>query len=183
LFAPLLDLYWRNLPAAQKLAKDLFNAPGACYHETMGRTGDGDKANNGYTCLYHSTGTEIAHQFYQYYLHTRDEAFLREKAYPLMKQVLTYHLSFVRQEADGFYHIYPTNGRETYWWSKDSITDLTALRATLPIFIRESGRLGRDADQRAHWTDVLTHLVPLPADEAKNRWLPGVFLDEFPPTP
>jgi hypothetical protein len=160
LFAPLIDLYWRNLPAAQKLAKDLFNAPGACYHETMGRTGDGDKANNSYTCLYHTTGTEIAHQFYQHYLHTRDEAFLREKAYPLMKEALTFHLSFLRQEADGLYHLYPSNARETYWWIKDSITDLTALRATLPILLRESERLGRDVDQRAHWADVLARAVP-----------------------
>jgi hypothetical protein len=182
LFKPLIDLYWRNLPAARKLAKDLFNAPGACYHETMGRTGNGDNANNTYTCLYHTTGTEIAHQFYQYYLYTRDEAFLSEKAYPLMKEVITFHLSFLAREADGLYHVYPSNARETYWWIKDSITDLAALRATLPLLIRQSERFGRDADQRAHWADVLAHLASYPADEAKNVFLPGSFLDIFPPT-
>ena len=182
LFKPLIDLYWRNLPAARKLAKDLFNAPGACYHETMGRTGNGDKANNTYTCLYHTTGTEIAHQFYQYYLYTRDEAFLTEKAYPLMKEVIAFHLSFLAREADGLYHVYPSNARETYWWIKDSITDLAALRATLPILIRQSERFGRDADQRAHWAEVLAHLASYPADEAKNVFLPGSFLDTFPPT-
>ena len=183
LLKPLLDLYWRNLPAAQKLAKDLFNAPGACYHETMGRTGHGDKANNTYTCLYHTTGTEIAHQFYQYYLHTRDEAFLAERAYPLMQEALTFHLSFLHKESNGLYYVYPSNARETYWWIKDSITDLTALRTMLPILLLESQRLGRESDQWTHWIEVLGHLKRPLVDESRKVFLPGSFLDDFPPTP
>src|SRR5208283_4305724 len=105
----------------------------------------------------HTTGTEIAHHFYQYYLYTRDESFLRDKCYPLMKEVVAFHLSFLQIEGDGLYHIYPSNARETYWWIKDSITDLTALRATLPILIRESERLGWDSQERGHWKEVLDH--------------------------
>ncbi len=110
----------------------------------MSRAGNGDKRNNPYTCLYHTTGTEAARHIHQIYLFTRDEKFLREKAYPMLKETLTFHLSMLHKEADGLYHVYPCDARESYWWIKDSITDLSALRATLPILIHESERLGVD---------------------------------------
>jgi len=49
LMKPLVDLYSRNLSAARMLAIGHFNAPGAFFQETMGRNGNGDKANNSYT--------------------------------------------------------------------------------------------------------------------------------------
>jgi len=183
LLEPFVDLYWRHLPAARALARDTYDAPGACYEETFnGFDGGGDKRGNPYTQLYLTTGTEIAHQIYQSYLYTCDETFLREKAYTLMKETVSYHLHFLNKEADGLYHVYPSNARETYWFIKDSVTDLVALRTVLPILIRESQRLGVDAEERARWQDVLDHLAPYVEDQGKGVLLPGTFLDEFPPT-
>lgn len=180
LWKPFLDFYWNNLPAARKLASDL-GVTGACYEETLGIRGDGDKRGAVYTHLYHTTGTELAFQWYQYYLFTRDETFLRDKAYPLMKEVITYHLNYLQKEDDGLYHVYPSNARETWWWVKDSITDLTALRATLPILIGLSERLGTDADERARWKDVLDHLAPYVRAE-DGTFLQGTLFDEWPPS-
>jgi hypothetical protein len=102
LFAPLIDLYWRTLPASKTWAETLFNAPGAAVQETLSpRTGMGCKNNNPGTILYHTTGTEVAFQLFQYHHYTGDETFMRERAYPFLKDVLAFHLSFVRKEADG----------------------------------------------------------------------------------
>ncbi len=182
LWKPFIDLYWRNLPAAKELARKAYDCDGACYDETLGRNGSGDKANHHYTNLYLSTGTEMAHQMYSYYLYTGDEAFLKEKVYPLLKETVTYHLNFLTREADGTYHVYPSNARETYWWIKDSITDLTALRATLPILIDVSRILSFDKDKREEWTRILANLAAFPVDKETDTFAPGTFLDEFPPT-
>lgn len=45
-----------------------------------------------------------------------------------MRETIQFHTSFLR---DG--HLYPSNARETFWWVQDSVTDLAALRATLPL--------------------------------------------------
>ena len=182
LWEPFVDLYVRNLPAMRQQAKDSYNLPGACVDETMNRTGGGDKSGNPYTHLYNTTGTELAYQFYNRYLYTGDEQYLREKVYPLMKEVLIFHLSFFKKEADGKYHIYPSDSRETWWFVRDSITDLSAVRGTLPILIRLSERFGLDADLRPHWQDVAANLAPFPLEKINNTFAPGIFLDEFPPS-
>ena len=94
------------------MAKEFFGVDGAAVQETMnGYDGFGDKTVNPYTCLYLTTGTEVAYQLYQYYLYTRDETFLKEKVYPLMKEVIAFHLNFLNKEADGLYHVYPSDTR------------------------------------------------------------------------
>ena len=171
----------RHLPAFRKVAHDFFGVDGAAVQETMnGYDGFGDKAVNRYTCLYLTTGTEVAYQLYQYYLYTRDETFLKQKVYPLMKEAITFHLNFLNKEADGLYHVYPSDTRETYWWVKDSTTDLTALRATLPILIGVSKKLGADERDRVHWQEVLDHLAPLVVDAAADVIQPGTFFDVYP---
>ena len=182
LWAPFVDLYVRNLPAMRQQAKDSYNLPGACIDETMRRTGGGDKSGNPYTHLYNTTGTELAHQFYTRYLYTGDEEYLRTAVYPLMKEVVTFHLSFFRKEADGKYHIYPSNSRETWWFVRDSITDLTAIRTVLPILVRLSERFGVDTDLGPHWQDVAANLAAFPVEAKNDTFAPGVFLDEFPPS-
>lgn len=182
LWKPFIDLYWRNLPAANELARNSYDCDGACFEETMDRKAKGDKGSHFYTNLYLTTGTEMAHQMYSYYLYTEDKAFLSEKAYPLLKETVTYHLNFLTKEADGTYHVYPSNARETYWWIKDSITDLTALRATLPILIEASRILSLDKDKREEWIKILANLAAFPVDNETGTYAPGVFLDEFPAT-
>jgi hypothetical protein len=181
LWAPFLDLYWRHLPAARQTARDLFGAEGAAYDETMaGHTGRGDKRGNAFTHLYMTTGPELAHQFYVYYRFTGDETFRRERAYPLLKEVTACHLAFLRRDAQGTYHVYPTNARETWHFVQDSTPDLAALRANLALLLAESAALGLDTDLRPRWQEVLDHLAPYPTDGRKV--LPGTLLDEFPPT-
>lgn len=161
LWTPFIDLYVRNLPAARTLAREMYGYPGACYEETMGRDGSGDKRSNPYTTLYVTTGTEMACQLYRFWLYNRDDTYLREKAYPVMKDVLAYHCSFLRKKKDGNYHVYPSNARETYWWIEDSISCLAALRTALPYAIAASEHLGIDEELRDQWKDFLANLAPL----------------------
>ncbi len=183
LFPPFIDLYVRNLPRMRKVAEALFDAPGASCPETLkGFGGESDSASNQYTNLYLSTGTEVAHQFYMYYMYTQDKKFLRDTLYPFYKEFLTFHQYFFQKEEDGLYHIYPSNAKEQYHWIKDSITDLSAVKASLKIMIDLSKKLNIDKKERTHWQDMLDNLAPFQKDVKRNRFLPGIFFDTFPPS-
>lgn len=178
LCSPFIDLYLRNVPAFERLARDFYEVEGACVEEALNRDGSGDKADNQFRSLYLTTGTEVAQQLHQYYLYTGNERFLTDKVYPFMKKTVAFHLSFVNRESDGRYHVYPSNARETYWWVKDSTTDLAALKAVLPILISTSERLGVGTKERAHWKDVLKNLAPFVTQD--DALAPAQFLDRFP---
>lgn len=179
---PFHDLYSRVLPKAKEHARNLFNKDGAQYQETMVLNGEGDKAGNPYTFLYLTTGLECSYEFYRWYEFTQDEAFLREKAYPMLKECVAFYLDSMTKGSDGYYHIYPTDSRETYWRVQDAHTDLAALRAVLPVLVRESARLKLDADLRQRWQDLSDHLAPYPLDAERKMYAPCTFLKEPPKT-
>jgi len=184
LFAPLVNLYWNALPNSRSIARDVYDSNGGCFEEVLPRRTrvSSDRSGNIGTALYLTSGTEMAFQMYQYYLFTKDESFLREKAYPLLKETVTFHLNFVNRESDGLYHVYPSDPRETYHWIKDSVTDLSAMRAVLPVLIQMSEKLGVDVQDREHWKDVLAHLAPFVEDPKTNRIAAGTLLDQWPLT-
>jgi len=177
---PFYELYWRTLPKHREHARKLFGKGGGQLQETMSLDGDGDKARNPYTCLYLSTGTECAVQFYRHYEYTRDETFLRERAYPFLKTMIQFYLEYATKEAEGRWHIYPTSGRETYWHVKDGHADICAILTGTEILLRESERLDIDADLRPKWQDLHDHLAPLPVDRENNIYAPAVFLQQWP---
>ena len=64
--------------------------------------------------------------------------------------------------ADGYYHVYPTNTRESFWGVRDSITDLAVIRGAGPLAIRAAELLAVDAELREQWTEFIAHLAPYP---------------------
>ena len=183
LWKPFIDLYWRHMSVFKKSTHEFYGVDGICVPETMdGYSGIGDNTHNPYTCLYLTSGTELAYEFYRYYLYTHDETFLKEKAYPMMKDTITFELNFLTKGKNGIYHVYPSDARETYWWIKDSITTLSSLKCVLPILIDTSKKLGVDEKERIHWQYVLDHLAPFVIDKKTNTFLPGTFLNVYPPT-
>jgi hypothetical protein len=64
---------------------------------------------------------------------------LRKQAYPILRGGTEFYRSLAGEKAeDGYYHLYPTNVRESFWGVRDSITDLAVLRGTGPPAIRAS---------------------------------------------
>ena len=54
----------------------------------------------------------IASHFYDYYLYTGDEAFLKEHALPFMEQVALFYEDYLTMDQDGKYTIFPSNSPE-----------------------------------------------------------------------
>jgi hypothetical protein len=113
-------------------------------------------------------GARIADLFWQRYQYTMDEAWLRDRAYPMIKGMAEFYRHFpnFRKEADGKYHIRNINNGESTaeWGSADSPYETYCMNLIFPLAIRASEILGKDADLRTAWKEIAANLVQLPPD-------------------
>lgn len=180
LVQPLYDLYKSLLPENRRMAKEHFHAGGIQVQETISQFGSG--TGGPFTHLVLTDGLETALEFHKWYRHTGDERLWREELYPYMKEAVQFFLDYAKRGEDGKWHIYPTNSRETWWRVQDAAPDLYGLRAVLPILLRESERLGRDAELRPVWQEFLDNLAEYPVDPETGALAPCRFLADPPPT-
>jgi len=186
LHRPYQEMYWGMLPAVKQWTKETWELDGAQYQETIpfnGAMGVWQKErgvhprapvpkNVAHTNLILSSSAEIAMQFWWVYLYAGDEAFLRERVYPLMKEVAAFYVGYLEKDASGRYNMYPSNAHETFWKVKNPASDLAALRYFFAAIVDASRQLGADADLRAVWQDRLDHLAPWAINPATGAILP-----------
>jgi alpha-L-fucosidase 2 len=158
----LYRLYTRVLPALKTLTMARFSIDGAWTPETMGFNGDATfTTTSTYTDRIMSTGAEVAHNMYLRSVYTRDSAFLRDTAYPYMRETVKFYCGKLSYDtAAKQYYMANSNAHETYWGVKNAITDLAAVRMLFPAAIAAGKALGQDASLRTQWQTVLDNLVP-----------------------
>ncbi|MHB9024711.1 MAG: LamG-like jellyroll fold domain-containing protein [Armatimonadota bacterium] len=192
LLAPYYDMYQAMLPRVKEQTKNYFGVDGAHYEETIAfnggwASGKGPKVLRdhprlptpdkiGVTAMILSSSAEIAMQYWWNYLYTGDLAFLRDRAYPLMKEVTAFYVAYLEKGADGLYHMYPSNAHETYWAKKDPVNDIAGLRYLFPAIIAASAKLGVDPDLRAVWQERLKNLTPYPTNPQTGAITPYALL-------
>lgn len=103
----------------------------------------------------------LAWQRYQF---TRDETWLRERAYPLIRGAAEFYRHFpnLQKAEDGRYHINHTNSGESAWNSRDAPYEVACMHMIFPLAVRASEVLGVDAGLRPAWQEIKDHLVPAP---------------------
>ncbi len=118
----------------------------------------------GHTTHIFSRGAKIAYQYWLRYEYTRDSAWLRNEAYPMLKGVAEFYRNFpnVKKEADGTYHIYHVNDNESVLGGHNTAEEISSMRGIFPVAIKAAEILGIDSDLRKLWKDVLKNLSPLP---------------------
>jgi alpha-L-fucosidase 2 len=158
-------MYSRNAAALKAFTQTRYSIDGIWVPETMGWNGNADgTVGSDYTKNIYSTGTEAAENMYAQYAYTGDADYLKNTAYPFMKEVVKFYQQKLSKDANGKYYMASSNAHETYWNVKNAITDLCAVRSLFPVTIATSVKLGLDADLRAGWQSVLDNLVPYPND-------------------
>jgi hypothetical protein len=115
----------------------------------------------------------VANFAWNRYLYTRDERWLRERAYPLLRGVAEFYANFPNliKEADGRYHVHHTAWAETVWAARDSITTLTMIRGVLPVAIRAARELRVDASLIPRWREIVENLAPYPTSDMPDQVL------------
>ena len=113
---------------------------------------------------------ETAEYFWQKYLYTGDEVWLREHAYKFIKgaaELYRNYYGFVKED-DGKYHFNRTNLHEHIWAGRDVIDDLSLARGIFAVAIKASEILGIDEDMRPLWQDCLDNIAPYPMSDEKD---------------
>ncbi len=94
------------------------------------------------------------------YLYTKDEAWLREVGYPVLRDCALFYLDFMTLGEDGLYHVFPSNqGEDGFTGDPKDYTDrgqvMRHLRYCLRSAIAAAEVLGVDEDLRAQWRERL----------------------------
>jgi alpha-L-fucosidase 2 len=172
----LYRLYTRVLPKLTSFTQSRFSIDGAWTPETMRYDGDAKwSTSSTFTDRIMSTGAEIAYNMYLRFAYTNDSVFLKDTAYPIMKEsakFLAAKLSYDNGAVQ--YYMANSNAHETYWGVQNALTDLAAVRMLFPRAIEVSRALNVDGSLRTKWQEVLTHLAPFKTEayNGGNRYLP-----------
>ncbi|WP_425551168.1 glycosyl hydrolase family 95 catalytic domain-containing protein [Actinoallomurus vinaceus] len=158
-------LYSRNQGALKSYTNTRYGVDGLWVPETMGWDGNArGTINSDYTKDILSTGTEAAYNMYLQYRYTNDANYLRNTAYPFMRDVVKFYAAKLSRDGSGKYTMASSNSHETYWDVPGAITDLAAVKSLFPVTIQASQTLGLDADLRTQWQNILDNLAPYPTD-------------------
>ncbi len=127
-----------------------------------------------------SRGAKIAYTYWQRYEYTLDSAWLRDRAYPMLRGVAEFYRNYTNliKGDDGKYHLHHVNSNESVQGGQDPDEEIASMMGILPTVIKASEILGVDADMRPLWRELLDNLAPLPTAGEPPIWiraLPPVF--------
>jgi alpha-L-fucosidase 2 len=170
LMATFNRLYSRNYSAIKSYTQTRYGTDSLWVPETMGWDGNArGTINSDYVNDLYSTGTEAAYNMYLQYRYTNDLAYLRDVAYPYMRDALRFYQNRF-QLINGKWQMVSSNAHETYWDVRNAITDLAAVRLLAPLTIQVSTQLGLDAGLRAGWQSFVDSMWPYQL--SNGAWLP-----------
>jgi hypothetical protein len=100
-----------------------------------------------------------ASQFISYWEYTRDTTFLRDTAYPFLREETAFFEQWL--QASGT-RLDLWGGAHESMWGRNSNPDIGFVRQLLTTMLAASQVLGVDAGKRAQWQDMLNRLAPIP---------------------
>lgn len=125
----------------------------------------------------------VCFMYWQHYRYSMDQEFLKNRAYPLMREALRPLLDELEEGEDGYLHLPWTSSpeyhspQETYRWVRhdepdwvhrfgpDATIDLALVRFLCRALIQAADILKADDSERPAWENCLACLAPYPRDE------------------
>lgn len=195
LHAPLFDLI-KNLSVVGKgVAKEYYNLNGwVAHHNTdiwalanpVGDVGHGDPkwAN------WNEGAAWLCQHLYEHYRFTKDRAFLRDVAYPLMKEAAVFSMGYLVEDKNGYLVTSPSTSPENAFLDKNgkpafvtvgSTMDMSIIHDLFTNLIEAADALGTDAAFKSQLVEKKNKLLPLHIGRKGNlqEWY-GDWEDEDP---
>ncbi|MFA7328723.1 MAG: glycoside hydrolase family 95-like protein [Candidatus Ratteibacteria bacterium] len=132
-----------RLPRARNSARLKYGAKGASYGDYF---------------LFHCIGPWYCQYLWWHYRYSRDESFLRETAYPIMKEVLAFFEDILVREDDGTLSLFPSICPEQGPVTKNDTLGLAGIKYLLKAGIESTGILSVDSEKAKKWTGMLAAL-------------------------
>jgi alpha-L-fucosidase 2 len=165
---PLFGYLQRALPEGRKAAQDLYGCRGICLPI---QTDVWDRATPEAPCWDVWTGAAawLAQHLWWHYQYTQDARFLRERAYPFIREVAAFYEDYLVRDSQGRLVTAPSQSPEnTFVGGSTPVSlcvaatmDLELIHEVLTHAIRASEMLGCDAQERERWRRILRELAPL----------------------
>lgn len=170
---PYCELIYALLPQAQENARDVYDLPGAMYplvhfplrcrgiaHTNL--TWEQDMGLNGL----------VSKPLWLYYRYTGDHGFLRERAWPVLRECARFIAAYLTEESDRRLHIVPTVSPE-HWGltdgferNRDCLSALTLTRYLLQAAAGAADVIREVNEESAAWRTIADRLAPYPTYEA-----------------
>ena len=166
---PLFDHIERFVPQARKAAKALYNCRGVWFPIQTDPWGRSTPESRGWD-VWIGAAAWLAQHLWWHYEYTLDRRFLRERAYPFIKEVAAFYQDYlVPHPAKGWLVPVPSQspenrfvgGTEPVSLCIGATMDLELITDVLSHAITAAGILKTDADLRPAWTRMLQQLPPL----------------------
>jgi len=179
---PLFGLVERFADDFRANARRLYGCRGLLLPVFMGDR-SGLKDNVQPHCVYWTgAGAWIASFYWDYWLHTGDRAFLRDRAWPFLREAALFYEDFLVEGPDGLLHAAPAispenkptvDGRAEAGVCVDPTMEIALVRELLSHALAAAAELGTDDAQTAHWRAMLGRLPPyrVNARGALREWL------------
>ncbi|MBN1437193.1 MAG: glycoside hydrolase family 95 protein [Sedimentisphaerales bacterium] len=173
---PLIDWAYSLLPQAEIVAADIYGLPGACY------SGVCDVENIGNYCQLAMLGTGcnawLAQSLYQFWQYCRDTDLLRDRIYPVLREISRFYQHFLVEDSQGRLVPAPSHSPENFpqgrvipsALSAPSAFDLELIRELLENTIEAHDILNLDDADRKIWPEMLDK-IPLPTINSEGRLL------------
>jgi hypothetical protein len=107
------------------------------------------------------SGPELLHMMLDYYEHTQDEAFLKNKVLPTAHEILTFFDQHYAVDENGKLVMHPSQALETWWQCTNAMPELAGLHAVTQWLLALPDRL-TDTNRRAFWAKLKHKLPDLP---------------------
>lgn len=148
---------YRSLDNAKIYAKNQQGHEGAFYADVADRKG----RNVGRHWDNQTPGAQIALLFWKHWLYTQDTEFLKNRAWPVLRETARYYASLVEKGEDGVYRSPCSQSLEGSPLFAESLTDTSMIMALLPTAARCAELLGEDSEETSFWKDIVAHINPL----------------------
>ena len=178
---PYFAMILTMLPMAQANAREVYGCAGAMYpliHYPL----KADTVIHSHITWEQSVEITalLARPFWLRFLYTWDIDFLREKAYPVLREGARFYADFLKLEEDGLYHVFPTVSPEhrgivrDLKFNKDSQSGITLIRYHLRAACHAAAVLGLDGDEARHWQTIAERMPPYPTVDSPEG---PIFID------
>jgi alpha-L-fucosidase 2 len=140
-------------------------------------------------------GAWIGQHYYDYYLYTGDEAFLKERALPFLREVALFYQDFFTVGDDGFYLSSPSNSPENtpgnhlnqpgvmknMETTMNATMDFALAKEVLTHLIEGAGITGLTGDEVDNWREMLSRIPPYQINEdgAVAEWMHPFYTDNY----
>lgn len=159
----------RFVPHAKKAAKDLYGCEGVWFPIQTDPWGRATPESHGWA-VWIGAAPWMAQHFWWHYEYSQDTDFLRERAYPFMKEVAAFFESYLIEDDDGVLQAVPSQSPENRFKGAGDLPVSLCVSAAMDVelawdllshAVQASEILGVDEERRARWRAMIGKLPPL----------------------